>query len=88
MAAMKIAIIWRESVYKSLCCPKCGTRLMTPDHKPVNVKHKGLFRDRLHCENCGLFVAYLRPYSGGGQPGEMMGRWHGVKGGDDDDGKR
>lgn len=42
----------------------------------------------LHCEECGLFVAFLRPYSGGGQPGEMMGRWHGVKGGDDDDGKR
>ena len=29
---MKIAVIWRESVYKSGMCPNCGTRLLKPDN--------------------------------------------------------
>lgn len=74
---MKIAVIWRESVYKSGMCPNCGTRLLKPDNTPVNVRTKGLLRNKLHCENCGLFVAVLKPYTGDAKPGELAGRWEG-----------
>ncbi len=72
---MAKAIVWRESVYYSRCCPNCGTRLMTPDDMPTNI-HTSFFGKKVYCEKCGLFVARFVTYNGPktGRGGKWEGR--------------
>lgn len=80
MSKAKYAVVWRESVYKSHRCPKCGTRLIDALNQPTNVKELPLSdRTWLFCKTCGLHVAYVAPYNGPLKPGTMGGYWNGGK---------
>lgn len=77
-----VAIIWRESVYKSGKCPQCGTSfgdLSNPRNTELAVKvddQTGWFV----CKGCDLVVARVREYNGefgAADAGEMKGRWKG-----------
>lgn len=80
MSKAKYAVVWRESVYKSHRCPKCGTRLIDALNQPTNLKELPLSdKTWLFCNVCGLHVAYVAPYNGPLKPGAMGGHWNGGK---------
>ena len=75
---MKTAIVWRKSCYDTHTCTKCGTWLFGPGNEPVNVyqtpRNGRMF---LICKKCNDPVAFLEPYEGEGENGELKGHWEG-----------
>lgn len=79
--ALPVAIIWRESVYRSGRCPKCGEYVYYPWNNDVKAVHMEFPEGTpsFCCDSCGTIVAYLRqiPESMKNLPGGRYGKWPG-----------
>lgn len=82
MSEKKYAIIWRQSVYDTGHCPRCGAQLIGEDMEPMNVYYDmdGPHGKKVLCTGCGLYVADVRPYDGPLEPGTYGGHWGGAEG--------
>ena len=58
---MKVAVIWRKTVYDTHKCPMCQNELITDDGNPTGVIEMG---NEFYCAGCGYNVAHLCEYRG------------------------
>lgn len=92
----KVAIIWRESVYKTGKC-KCGADLLNTNTGDPIVRNLTFAEmkydrragyaevkfDKLYCASCKSYVAFLGRYDGKGKG--LIGKWKGDEEEQDDD---